>query len=119
MTNQLREVVADALLPCPFCGLDVTDDEGCFPLNHARSRWEVRCGNPSCFAHEATDETREAAIARWNRRATLPTQSAGVEFVDVDAEIARIEASDGGRGKMAVARTWALIGYRELQQPTS
>lgn len=59
-----------ALLPCPFCGNpNVTDDEGCFPLNHARSRWEVRCGNPSCYAHEQQAATREEAIAKWNRRA--------------------------------------------------
>lgn len=58
------------LLPCPFCGLDVTDDEGCFPLNRERTRWEVRCGNPSCFAHDPCDESMQAAVARWNRRAT-------------------------------------------------
>lgn len=60
--------MGSAMLPCPFCGLDVTHDEGCFPINRERSLWEVRCGNPSCFAHEPTDESREAAIARWNRR---------------------------------------------------
>lgn len=59
-----------ALEACPFCGNpDVGRDEGCFPLDRNHKIWEVRCGNPSCFAHEASGATREEAIAKWNRRA--------------------------------------------------
>lgn len=56
------------LLPCPFCGLDVSDDEGCYPTNRDETEWEVRCGNPGCFAHEPTRPTREQAIEVWNLR---------------------------------------------------
>jgi len=66
------------LLPCPFCGLDVTDDEGCYGM---AGLWEVRCGNPNCFAHEPSDESREAAINRWNRRAALPHMQPAGEVV--------------------------------------
>jgi hypothetical protein len=75
------------LLPCPFCGLDVTDDEGCFPLNREGTRWEVRCGNPSCFAYDPCDESMQAAVARWNRRATA-AQAAEIEALR--AEVARL-----------------------------
>lgn len=61
-------MLGEELKACPFCGLDVTDDEGCFPINSGRTLWEVRCGNPSCFAHEPSGESRDAAVAKWNRR---------------------------------------------------
>lgn len=69
------------LLPCPFCGLDVTDDEGCFPLNRERTRWEVRCGNPSCYAHEPADDSHESAAQRWNTRANLAEMEREVEVL--------------------------------------
>jgi hypothetical protein len=88
-----------ALLPCPFCGNpNVTDDEGCFPLNHARSRWEVRCGNPSCYAHEQQAATREEAIAKWNRRAA----SAQVREVEASGIVwSELNESMGHYGKPA------------------
>lgn len=61
--------MADEMKNCPFCGLDVNEDEGCFPVRMDRSVWEVRCGNPYCFGHSPDAPTREAAIAKWNRRA--------------------------------------------------
>ena len=85
MTNQLREVVADALpelLPCPFCGatrpgiaLHSTLADRCF-------RVLCICGAEGGPWGKRDDEewgTYEEAIAAWNRRATLPSQSAGVE----------------------------------------
>lgn len=68
------------LLACPFCGLDVTHDEGCFPVNKDATLFEVRCGNPGCYAHDPSDDSAESAIARWNRRAPAAAPSAkGVE----------------------------------------
>lgn len=58
---------------CPFCGNDVNDDEGCFPCSP--KYWEVRCGNPACFAHDSVRSTREEAITAWNTR---PREDAGV-----------------------------------------
>ena len=85
MTEQLREVVADALpelLPCPFCGatrpgiaLHSTLADRCF-------RVLCICGAEGGPWGKRDDEewgTYEEAIAAWNRRATLPSQSAGVE----------------------------------------
>ena len=59
------------LLPCPFCGNDVNDDEGCFQSSGFRAEtmpaWSVRCGNPGCNA-DVTATTREEVIVQWNRR---------------------------------------------------
>lgn len=77
------------LLPCPFCGLDVTDDEGCFPLDRERTQWEVRCGNPSCYAHDPCDKSLQAAAARWNRRATAARDA---EIEALRAEVERLRA---------------------------
>lgn len=63
------------LLPCPFCGLDVNDDEGCFPAGGACGGYYVRCGNPNCHA-DLWDYTKVGVIEKWNRRA-----SAGREAV--------------------------------------
>lgn len=82
MTNQLREVVADALL-CPFCGSnDISDGEVLMEVN-GKTFAQSEC--QGCGALGPRGETDgpdygdERAIAAWNRRATLPTQSAGVE----------------------------------------
>ena len=68
------------LLNCPFCGNDVNDDEGCYPVDRSGRMWEVRCGNPDCFAHDPVRATRQDTIAAWNRR-TSPPQAAGGEPV--------------------------------------
>lgn len=61
------------LKPCPFCGnVDMDTDEGCFPVKFDGGKprlWEVRCGNPSCFANDPSAGTRADAIAKWNARA--------------------------------------------------
>jgi len=70
------------LKPCPFCGnVDMDNDEGCFPVRFHQGRptaWEVRCGNPSCFAFEAEAGSREIAIEKWNRR--YAGEALGPEF---------------------------------------
>jgi hypothetical protein len=69
MNSGLRDSLAQVqkLKPCPFCGNDVNDDEGCFQTGGFRSYWVVRCGNPSCNA-ETSAVNREAAITAWNNR---------------------------------------------------
>lgn len=59
----------DELMPCPHCGNDVNDDEGCFPAGGNRG-WRVQCGNPSCTANVIHD-SRDEAVRAWNRRAPL------------------------------------------------
>lgn len=74
-----RELAGCALLPCPFCGNDgVGNDEGCFQTG--KGHWEVRCGNPSCFAFDPVRSTRAEAIAAWNRRA--PSSEGEVATLD-------------------------------------
>lgn len=67
------------LSDCPFCGnSDMDEDEGVYPRGPRLPDgtmvpghfFIVRCGNPSCNA-EVEDETREKAVARWNRRVQL------------------------------------------------
>lgn len=69
------------LKPCPFCGNDVNDDEGCFQsggfIGPKTPVWSVRCGNPSCNA-DVSAASADAAIAAWNTRA----QPAGVAVSD-------------------------------------
>lgn len=66
---------AVALLPCPFCGNDMNDDEGCFQAGGFRApstpHWVVRCGNPSCNA-ETSAVNQDVAITAWNARAQAP-----------------------------------------------
>ena len=84
MTNHLREVVADALLPCPVCigkgSVDRQHDAdgmlwvyvSCNKCGlRTRGKWCSSGNDCPLFYREVRDE--------WNTRATLPTQSAGVE----------------------------------------
>lgn len=84
MTNKLREVVADALLPCPVCigkgSVDRQHDAdgmlwvyvSCNKCGlRTRGKWCSSGNDCPLFYREVRDE--------WNTRATLPTQSAGVE----------------------------------------
>lgn len=84
------------LLPCPFCGLDVTDDEGCFPVGSERTQWEVRCGNPSCYAHDPCDKSLQAAAARWNRRATA-ARDAVIKALRAEVERLRTDGASAVR----------------------
>lgn len=77
-----------ALLPCPFCGNDVQDDEGCFQVSGFKPPstpvYAVRCGNPRCNA-ETSAESREQAITAWNTRALTQAQP-GWRVVPVETE---------------------------------
>jgi len=65
------------LLPCPFCGNDVSDDEGCFQaggfVRPSKPYWVVRCGNPNCNG-ETSAVNRELAVEAWNRRSPANTK---------------------------------------------
>ncbi len=53
------------LLPCPFCGGEV------FMMQHQAGFWMVehKHVNFECPIHIAFFDTKEEAVARWNRRA--------------------------------------------------
>ncbi len=91
------------LLPCPFCGMDVTGDEGCFPIGNV---WEVRCGNPGCFAHEPSDASRSLAIRRWNRRRVALARQPKAEAV----------AGVTSDGRLMYLRSW-LQSDRHVSLP--
>lgn len=92
---------ARELLPCPFCGnADVGNDEGCFPVG--KGYWEVRCGNPSCYAHEQSGATRDEAIDRWNRRTALTPPAGGLP--ELPEPVAWLVAN-GPLGPYAMRRT--------------
>lgn len=55
--------MADALLPCPFCGNADLDP----PLN-GRGGWYVRCSNPHCTTSGPCLPTDARAIRAWNSR---------------------------------------------------
>lgn len=59
--------MSDDLLPCPFCGGDARIWED---PSHS-SAFFVGCDDPAgdCFGSIHWEETREKAIAAWNRRA--------------------------------------------------
>lgn len=69
LMQQVRE-----LLPCPFCGNTVQDDEGCFQSAgfrpHSTAVWSVRCGNPSCNA-DVSGTSADDAVDAWNRRSAM------------------------------------------------
>jgi hypothetical protein len=74
------EAVSEKLLPCPFCSNDVNDDEGCF---RSGQQYEVRCGNPNCFAHDPCrvkasegQQTRYSIIYRPSQNTTAEQQIA-------------------------------------------
>ncbi|MET3929518.1 hypothetical protein ABIE51_001405 [Lysobacter sp. OAE881] len=81
---------AGGLLPCPFCGQDVTDDEGCFPAGGACGGYYVRCGNPYCHS-DLWDYTKDGVIAKWNRRNGEQCRAASV--VSGDVPLAVIQAA--------------------------
>lgn len=100
LMQQARE-----LLPCPFCGNTVQDDEGCFqsagfrPLSTAV--WSVRCGNPSCNA-DVSGTSADDAVDAWNRRPALRAAPEGGVPERTMMALAtgwRRHAASGGRGR--------------------
>jgi Lar family restriction alleviation protein len=70
MTNTDR--LAQALLPCPFCGRSdlvtvesFTEEHGC---NDGDTRWNSGCRGCGASFEE---DTKQEAVASWNRRAAL------------------------------------------------
>ncbi len=93
LMQQVRE-----LLPCPFCGNTVQDDEGCFQSAgfrpHSTAVWSVRCGNPSCNA-DVSGTSADDAVDAWNRRPALRAAPEGFVLVPVACTRAMREAWDG------------------------
>ena len=61
------------LLPCPFCGYRMTDEDGGVYqksgfIGSQTPVWEVCCGTTMCNA-SVTATSREFAITAWNTRA--------------------------------------------------
>ena len=56
--------MSEALKPCPFCGKSTagtaTELEG--------DGFSVECFNIDCIVEGPYDDTREGAIAKWNKR---------------------------------------------------
>lgn len=87
MTNPLAQDLGGVvLLPCPFCGYDMTDEkDGVYQkagFTGAQTPvWEVCCGTTMCNA-SVTATSRELAITTWNTR----THSAEIAGALRDAE---------------------------------
>jgi hypothetical protein len=59
------------LKPCPFCGFhpEINDPDFLYPVTVERDLWGAHCPQPSggCTASVLGD-SRETALANWNRR---------------------------------------------------
>jgi hypothetical protein len=86
------------LLPCPFCGGPVKLEEAQSTRSHIfgeRRWWGVVCRNTmnrggTCAIEQRPSASEEAAIERWNRRAT-PAPTKGALLVTLDSALAAIE----------------------------
>lgn len=67
MTPQTETV---GLLPCPFCGKKPRHSQ-------FKTFLTVRCPTPHCPSSEGIQDTKEAAIAAWNRRTPTPDLTPG------------------------------------------
>lgn len=86
MTTLAQDLGGVVLLPCPFCGYDMTDEkDGVYQkagFTGAQTPvWEVCCGTTMCNA-SVTATSRELAITAWNTR----THSAEIAGALRDAE---------------------------------
>lgn len=86
MTTIAQDLGGVVLLPCPFCGYDMTDEkDGVYQkagFTGAQTPvWEVCCGTTMCNA-SVTATSRELAITAWNTR----THSAEIAGALRDAE---------------------------------
>lgn len=88
MTNPLAQDLGGVvLLPCPFCGYRMTDEDGGVYqksgfIGSQTPVWEVCCGTTMCNA-SVTATSREFAITAWNTR----THSAEIAGALRDAEM--------------------------------
>ena len=62
------------VLPCPFCGFhpDPEDADFCYPNDRTRTNWTAKCYETGggCGAEGPYGDSREDAIAKWNRSFT-------------------------------------------------
>ncbi len=73
MTTIAQDLGGVVLLPCPFCGYRMTDEDGGVYqksgfIGSQTPVWEVCCGTTMCNA-SVTATSREFAITAWNTRA--------------------------------------------------
>lgn len=78
---------ATSLLPCPFCGAAVTLEEAQGTQRPERRFWGVVCRGTAnrggtCAIQQRPSASPEAAIERWNRRATPTPNELSPEFTD-------------------------------------
>lgn len=66
--KMLREKLAkhepEELLPCPFCGSNVTLEASVI----CKGKFVVMCSNSDCYSSFAAFTTEEIAIKAWNKR---------------------------------------------------
>lgn len=96
MTIIAQDLGGVVLLPCPFCGYDMTDEkDGVYQkagFTGAQTPvWEVCCGTTMCNA-SVTATSRELAITAWNTR----THSAEIAGALRDAERLNWLDANGG-----------------------
>ena len=135
MTNPLAQDLGGVvLLPCPFCGYRMTDEDGGVYqksgfIGSQTPVWEVCCGTTMCNA-SVTATSREFAITAWNTRAhsaeiagalaeverlnaivNTPQANDFLRAVSTEAEHQRQRwGSDHDRGKTPADWFW-LVGY--------
>lgn len=90
--------MSEELKPCPFCGGSVelerardTRDE----IMGVRQWWGVVCRNTinrggTCAIEQRPSASQEAAIERWNRRATPPSPSTASEVGELPPLLAKV-----------------------------
>ena len=85
--------MADDLKLCPFCGGEahLRDD-----VSHSRAYF-IGCNVEDCFGEIHWEQSRDKAIAAWNRRATPTVQEAAKVLLDA------LNTSDGFRAAVNAA----------------
>ena len=96
---------AAALLPCPFCGGEayLSDD-----ASHSRAYF-IGCKVDDCFGEIHWEQTKAAAIAAWNRRATPTVQEA--------AKVLLAGLGDFERDRSHPSFEAAFRGYADSNKP--
>ena len=92
--NRARVIIVDKLKPCPFCGQDVTivNEFRVFAVCHLAAGMVYCPGQTSAWF-----DTREMAIAAWNRRDVAAARATVDEAADIARE--RAEADTFGEGE--------------------